>query len=315
MIDIKFKLVMLVAVFGLGLPSTAFAAGVSFEPASLTANQAKPYATTLVLNTDGQSLNAISGQLILAKELGQDIIVSDSGSVVTYWVERPTWDPMSRTIAFSGAVPGGYSGQNGILFSIILPARLGYSLNNAIMVSEVSGYLNDGLATPVVISKKTFSINSEGSASINPEISEQLYINENKPDNIPPEPFSPQVARQDEVFDGKWFISFSTTDKQSGVSHYEIQESRSGRVSAANWIRAESPYVLQDQDLHSFIYVVAVDRQGNERMIKVFPRKPLTWWQRYGKDIGIIGSLILLVVAGALVNRKTRNSKRNKNEV
>lgn len=290
------------------IPASAFGAAVSFEPASLVANQAKPFAATVVLNTEGQSINAIDGTVLIAPELGNDITVSDSGSVVTYWVERPEWNPGTRTVTFSGTIPGGYNGQAGILFTLIFPARNGEPVENAAVIMQVNSYLNDGLGTPARIIGSQFSLVSDGSANANPEITEQLYLDTSKADNVPPEVFSPQLARDDSMFEGRWFISFSTTDKQSGISHYEIQETRSGRLHASRWQRAESPYLLQDQELHSFIYVVAIDRQGNERMIKVYPRKPLDWWQKYSRDLAIGGGLIVLIAVGIVTMRRKRTS-------
>lgn len=288
------------------MPSSLFAASMSFEPPSVVANQAKPFSTTVVLDTDSQSINAIDGTILISEQLASGITISDSGSVVTYWVQRPEWNAEKRAVTFSGTIPGGYSGQAGILFTIIFPPRNGSAVENAAVIASANSYLNDGLGTPARVSVNSFSLEADGAAPVDQEIKDQLFLDDSRPDNIPPEIFSPQVARDDNVFDGKWFINFATTDKQSGISHYEIQETRSGRLSPADWKTAESPYLLTDQDLHSFIYVVAVDRQGNERMIKVFPRKPLTWWQRYSRDLAIAIGVLILITAGVAVSRRRR---------
>ena len=288
-------------------PTSVFAMTMSFEPTNVSTNQAEAFTTTLVINTEDQSINAVDGTLLVAEEFGSNITVSDSGSIVTYWVMRPTWDPATRSIKFSGTIPGGYSGQAGILFSVILPPYSGGPVENAVVVAEANSYLNDGLGTQAKVSTKQFALTSDGSGPVNTEVANQLYIDENKPDNVPPESFSPQLAQDERVFDGAWFITFATTDKESGISHYEVQETRSGRLDAGNWKRAESPYQLQDQELHSYIYVVAVDRQGNERMIKVSPRSPQSWWQQYSRDIAIgVGILALITIGVLYIKRRTR---------
>lgn len=289
------------------LPNTVFGVTMSFEPPNVVSNQAEAFTTTLVLTADNESINAVEGTLIISKEFGSDITVSDSGSLVTYWVTRPAYDPATHTVKFSGTIPGGFEGQAGILFSVILPPRTGGSLENAVVIGEANSYLNDGMGTQAKVNTKQFSLTSDGTAPVNTAVASQLYVAADKADNIPPESFSPQLEQSDLAFDGQWFMSFSTTDKQSGVSYYEVQETRSGRLDAGQWRRANSPYVLQDQDLHSYIYVVAVDRQGNERMIKVFPRNPLTWWQQYQRDIGIgLGVLILITAGLAYHHRQNR---------
>ncbi|HMQ02266.1 MAG TPA: hypothetical protein PKD79_04370, partial [Candidatus Doudnabacteria bacterium] len=273
----------------------------------VTANQAAAFATTLVINTNGKNINAIDGTLLVAEDLAGDIKLSDSGSIITYWVARPKWDAQTRAITFSGAIPGGYEGQAGILFSIIFEPRRGSAIENAVVVGNVNGFLNDGLGTPAQLNVRSFALSSDGAAPTDPEILDQLYLDERRPDNTPPETFSPQLARDENTFDGKWFITFATTDKQSGIDYYEIQETRSGRLQAGKWKRAESPYLLEDQQLHSYIYVVAVDRAGNERMIKVFPRQPLSWWQRYNRDIIIGLSIIILLTTAVIISRRREN--------
>lgn len=288
----------------ISIPSMVFAVSMSFEPPNLVSNQSAPFTTTLLLTAENESINAVDGTLIVSEEFGNNVTVTDSGSIVTYWVSKPSYDPNDRTIKFSGTIPGGFDGQSGILFSIILPPRAGGSLENAVVVAEANSYLNDGLGTQAKVSSRQFSLTSDGSGPVDSVVASQLYIDETKPDNIPPETFSPQLAQDSRVFDGKWFINFATTDKQSGISYYEVQETRSGRLDAGKWKRAESPYLLEDQQLHSYIYVVAVDRQGNERMIKVYPRLPLTWWQQYQRDMAIGLGILVLLTAGLIYRKR-----------
>lgn len=285
------------------VPSVANAASVGFQPQNLSLPQNKAFTVTITLDTEGSNLNAIDGSIIIAPELG-DVVVTDSGSVITYWVSRPEFNKTNHSIDFSGTIPGGYSGKNGILMSLVIPAYTGDKLATAISVANIKGYLNDGLGTPAKISIKQFGLGA-GSSPIDPEISGQLYIDKSKPDNIPPEPFSPQVTRDDRVFDGQWFINFATTDKQSGIDRYEIQESLGGRIEEGRWKVASSPYVLEDQALHSYIYITAIDRQGNERIIKVFPKYPQSWWFRYGNSLlWLLGILFILGVSYILNRRR-----------
>jgi hypothetical protein len=290
-----FSLCMLLA------PQSALASEVSFQPAEHLDRQDKAFTTTLVLNTQDESINAVEGVLAVDSRLVESIQLSDSGSFLTYWVSRPAWDSEQNVIRFSGAVPGGYIGTNGILFSIIFSPYSGEPIDRAVSVLELKAYKNDGMATSAKISNGKFSL-GDIAGQVDTGLSEQLYLDGTRKDNVPPEVFSPQLAQDELAFDGKWFINFATTDKQSGVDHYEIQESRSGKLDAGKWKTATSPYVLEDQELHSFIYVIAIDRQGNERIIKVFPRKPLPWTKQYGYEAGAVGLLVL--AGGAMYFRR-----------
>ena len=63
------------------------------------------------------------------------------------------------------------------------------------------------------------------------------------------------------MFGGRYYIVFSTTDKESGLDHYEIFEN-------GVWKRITSPYLLKNQSLLGVgaIQVRAIDKAGNTRM-------------------------------------------------
>ena len=304
------NILSLLLALGVLLPGSVLASQVSFQPASLLSPQEKPYTVTVLLNTEGESINTLEGVVKVDKELGDVVSVTDSGSIITYWVERPQWNAGTRTISFSGAIPGGYSGTTGVLFSVVLPAYSGPLLENAVSFSSIKALRNDGIGSEASVTKKSFSI-SKNNSLVDPDLLDQLYVDGNKKDNIPPEIFSPQLSQDERVFNNQWFINFATTDKQSGIDYYEIQETRSGALDAGNWKRAESPYLLEDQELHSFIYVLAIDRQGNERVIKVFPRKPLAWYAPYQWPAVGTAIIIVLIVVGAVVRRRYTNRPLN----
>lgn len=297
LITILFSLTVLL------VPSQAIAGRATFQPSENLDRQEKSFTTTLVLDTEGDSINAVEGMLVVDARLVGNIQLSDSGSIITYWIVRPTLDKDKNVIRFSGAIPGGYKGASGILFSLIFQAYSGEPIDQAVRIAELKAYRNDGLASNVSISNGKFSL-GDIAGEIDTAIADQLYLDGTRKDDIAPEIFSPQISRDDSVFGGKWFINFSTVDKQSGIDHYEVQETISGSLDAGQWKTTTSPYELQDQELHSFVYVIAVDRQGNERIIKVFPRKPLSWFQQYGQQLTVIIVLGLIGMVGFLSRRR-----------
>lgn len=299
---LSIRVVLLTSLLLVMSSTPALAASLNFQPQNLNLPQAKPFTVTITIDTEGTNINALDGTISVAKELG-DVVVTDSGSIITYWVARPEFDKDNHAIKFSGTIPGGYSGKNGIILSLVIPAYSGQKLTNAITIAEIHGYLNDGFGTVAKISTKQFVL-GDGSSPQDPDINNQLYIDSSKPDNIPPESFTPQVTRDDRVFDGQWFINFATTDKQSGIDRYEIQESLGGGIDAGSWKVASSPYVLEDQQLHSYIYITAIDRQGNERIIKVFPRYPQSWWFKYGNSILWLLAILFILGVSYFVNQR-----------
>lgn len=101
-------------------------------------------------------------------------------------------------------------------------------------------------------------------------------------DATAPEEFDLKIGQEPAMFEGKYFLSFNTTDKTSGIAYYEIKEGK------GEFKKAVSPYVLEDQNLRSKIVARAVDQAGNERTAEYLPpEKPLPW------------QIIILILIGA----------------
>lgn len=110
-------------------------------------------------------------------------------------------------------------------------------------------------------------------------------------DDIPPEEFEPKIGQNPAVFEGKYFLSFATQDKTSGVDHYEVIEEPRKNVLEnfiinllkkesevpEKWKVAKSPYLLEDQSLQSKILVKAVEKAGNERIAEIMPPHKIMW--------------------------------------
>ena len=54
------------------------------------------------------------------------------------------------------------------------------------------------------------------------------------------------------------------------------------------WVSVESPYVLQDQELRSYVFMKAIDKAGNKRIVSLPPKYPLKWYEMYENWIIII---------------------------
>src|SRR5262249_47050520 len=102
------------------------------------------------------------------------------------------------------------------------------------------------------------------------------------------------------IFDGKYFITFSTIDKQTGVDYYEVLEQDAngniqGTTTPAIWKRATSPYLLADQSLQSAVMVRATDKAGNQRVEILISQAP----NKTG--IPLLYSIISVSIAFALL--------------
>ncbi len=190
-------------------------------------------------------------------------------------------------IIFSGITPGGFQGNSGLLFSAVFEAKsegvVSFGINDAKVLR------NDGMGSPAVLAITSFKITISSEApAVTPAITKIK-------DTESPESFVPQIAKDEILFEGKWFVAFATQDKASGIDHYEIKESRHNFLRIfKKWVIAESPYVLKDQELRSYVYIKAVDKAGNERISMVEPRYPMRWYETWWVLCIIILSAIII---------------------
>jgi hypothetical protein len=74
------------------------------------------------------------------------------------------------------------------------------------------------------------------------------------------------------MYGGKKFLSFPTTDTESGIAYYEVQE------GGALPVRTGDQYVLVDQERGQIIIVTAYDVAGNARAGVYSGKKGINWF-------------------------------------
>lgn len=228
-----------------------------------------------------EGVNAVEGKIMWPAEYLEFKDACECGSIISLWVEKFKLNQDKTEVSFAGVVPGGFSALDGKLFSIDFIAKK--SGVTSLTWRDTRALLNDGQGTVAILGPTPFKITITKSQS---EQKEEMI------DTISPEPFTPIIARDKNIFDNQWFLSFTTQDKQTGIDHYEILESKI-KNQKEGWIMAESPYLLKDQTLKSYIYVKAVDKQGNERVAEIWPKRK-HWYLDY-RIWGIIIVLLLIL--------------------
>ena len=263
--------------------SSAFSASILLTSQSTSFVKDQEFLVDIWLDSEGKSLNTVSGQLNFPENLLEIKEIRDGGSIINFWVERPA---ASSTVRFSGIVPGGYNGRRGSLFSIIFRAK--EDGKGAIEARNIEIFQNDGASTQVDAHTSPFNF------SIEKDSASDLSVVSLLSDQTPPEVFTGVVAQDTGLFEGRAFLVFTTQDKGSGIDHYEIKEGVFGK-----FFQGVSPYLLTNQNLDKKIYIKAFDKNGNTRVSVVYGENWKPWYRNY-----LILSLAILFVLGLFVSLK-----------
>jgi hypothetical protein len=251
------------------IPLFAQGARLYLEPANGQYHQGDTFIAEVKLDTESEEINTAQVNLTFPQNLLEAVDFSKGNSILTLWPEGPSFSNQTGKIYFVGGIPGGYSGKDGLLGKIIFKAKK--EGEATVQIKEDSQVLlNDGMGTPAKLNTggAIFRVLAEKR-----EVPEDEWQKLLEKDKIPPDPFEIKIGKEATVFEGKYFIAFSTIDKQTGLDHFQVKEGK------RNWKRVESPYLLEDQSLKSIIKVKAVDKAGNERISEYFPpKKPFPYW-------------------------------------
>lgn len=323
--------------FALGLffvSTPVYSASLYMDPGSAELKIADSVTMSVRLDVNeaaGECVNAVDATINYSPEI-EPVDIALGQSIFRMWVEEPTIDKENNQITFAGGIPNGYCGRiagdpqltNKIIEIVFVSAKKEILDDDEDVTVEVSfsdttnAYLNDGFGTVAKLSTLGSSI------TVKPELggNSNEWLELVASDQFAPEPFSISLQKGDGDFSNKYYIVFNTTDKQTGVDHYEIIEEPLDslnifRFGAANapWITDRSPYVLEDQNLNSTIRVKAVDNAGNFYIATLVPEEdlrttPVT--EKISYMIILLFLALMVVSPIILVVKRRRNVKKNK---
>ncbi len=247
------------------LPGVASAASLSLDPATGTYGPGDTFIETIRIDNDGDCINAANVALTYPKDTLRAVDFSRGDSILSLWAVEPRIDTAQGTVVFAGGIPGGYCGRiagdaalSNVLGEVIFTVIGAAAKTAAIHFSPASAvYLNDGAGTLAKLTTHDDTVAIAPTA----QLSNNQWLSDVANDHTPPQPFVIQVESTSGVFGGRYYIVFSTTDKESGLDHYEIFENGA-------WRHVASPYLLKNQSLLGVgdIQVRAIDKAGNIRM-------------------------------------------------
>ncbi len=284
-------------------PASAAAAVLYLDPSEETYGVGDTFVMNVRLDSQDECINAVGVRISYPRESLKAVDFSRGSSILTLWVEEPQIDTELGTVTFSGGIPGGYCGRipgdavvTNIVGKVVFTVLDATARTAAISLQEGSqALLNDGTGTPAELELvgSTIALSSERQTTSNP------WLDVVRSDDIAPDSFQIIVESTRGIFGGRYYIAFSTIDKQSGLDHYEIYE-------RGAWKTISSPYELRDQSLRS-LQVKAIDKAGNERMGEYIEGSaPPRARPAYGifSIVGLFGLLLILIIVKRLMDRR-----------
>src|SRR3989344_1852511 len=105
-IILHFALSFCFLIFAFCIMSVANAAEFRVESESATFGVGDEFLVTLVVDTEGESINAFAGHVVFPQELLELKGIREKGSIVNLWVAEPLASPSQGGPSFSGLTPG-----------------------------------------------------------------------------------------------------------------------------------------------------------------------------------------------------------------
>lgn len=293
------------------LPLIGQAAELYLESSEKSYYIDETFITNIRINVgNNESINAIEGYLKFPSDILEVKDFSTGNSILTF-IQEPKIHKEEGFISFIGIIPGGYSGrvvgdpgQSNLLGKIIFHSI--FSGRAEIVFEDSSqALLSDGEGTLAELINKGLIIEIQPVDDIKPIQNE--WQEELEKDKTPPEDFNPEIIE----IDGKYYLAFFTKDKDSGIDYYQVLEKNfwtdiNKLLGRVKWINTESPYLLKGQSLSSKIEIKAIDKAGNEKIVKLPVTYSLPWYKNYFIWVILIIS-ILYFIWRIIVKQKQNN--------
>ena len=145
-----FGVIFLACTLGILTPSYARAATLSIATSRTTYAIGDTVVARVYVGSAGEATNAVEGTIVLPSVVDFSSVTID-GSILSFWVQKPSYAGASRSIYFSGvAMNPGFTGDRGLILTIY--ARAQSAGSDAFSISNGSVLANDGQWTQILTS-------------------------------------------------------------------------------------------------------------------------------------------------------------------
>lgn len=145
----NFGKVFLAAFLLLLSPAAASAATLSASPTSSTVSVGDTVSVYVVVSSVDRAMNAVSSTLSFPSDIFEVTSVSKNNSIITLWVQEPSFSNSAGTISFEGVVLNpGFTGASGRVITATLRAKSEGTAR--LLFSSGSVLANDGQGTEIL---------------------------------------------------------------------------------------------------------------------------------------------------------------------
>ena len=275
------------------LPHVTRAATLSFSLGAPQVYVGDVFTVQLNLKSAAEKINVADASVSFDSGKLEVMDIGTGGSIFAIWTRAPIYDNKTGKIMFTGGTTGNFSGTAGDVLTIVFRAKqkgqagISFGADSALFLADGKGtqiHPSLGGLTVTVLS------NSKNQPSVNQW--DSLLAK----DKTPPQNLVITLGKDPSVFDGKYFISFSADDSESGINYYAVKE------NGGNFVQTESPYVLNDQALSGEVTVKAVDKAGNQAVKTLALKQNI--FARTGYVVWVIIAAVLLLLGLAIFKIK-----------
>ncbi len=130
-------------------PQYVFSANLSFSSSATSLSIGQKFTLNVFVSSADQSVNAVSGNISFSSSNLEVLSVSKAGSVLSLWVQEPSFSNQSGSVSFEGIVLNpGFTGKSGRILSVEFRAKAEGS--GDINFRSGSVLANDGTGTNVL---------------------------------------------------------------------------------------------------------------------------------------------------------------------
>ncbi len=183
---------------GLTLPVVAQAASLYFYPSSGSYSIGQTLTDSVYVSSSDQAINAASGIISFPQNKIQVVSLSKTGSIMSLWVQEPSFSNTIGTINFEGIILNpGFIGNNGKIIDIIFKSKA--SGITPLSFFSASVLANDGKGTNI--------LTSSGSAKYNIIITTTTATSPSIPTGDARTPSAVIISSETHSDSNKWYSS------------------------------------------------------------------------------------------------------------